>query len=65
MDGKALEVPCTTCGTPLHTTIGDARRATTLHCPNGHPLTFDARALDEEIRQAERRVESIMNRFTF
>lgn len=65
MDGKAFEVPCTTCGTSLHTTIGDARRATALHCPNGHPLTFDSREFDEEIRQAEQRVESIMNRLTF
>lgn len=65
MDGKAMELACDTCGTPLHTTVGEARRATALQCPNGHPLAFDAAALDEEIRQAEQKVASIMNRFRF
>ncbi len=65
MDGKVLELPCATCGTSLHTTVGEARRKSDLRCPNGHPLTFDARELDEEIRRAEQRVEDIMRRFRF
>ena len=65
MDGKALEVPCATCGTSLHTTVGEARRQSALQCPNGHPLTFDTKELDESIRQAEQKVENIMSRFTF
>ncbi len=65
MDGKALELACETCDTPLHTTVGEARRATALQCPNGHPLAFDTAALDEEIRQAEQKVASIMSSFRF
>ncbi len=65
MDGKPLELACDTCGASLHTTVGEARRASALRCPNGHPLSFDAGELDESIRQAERRVEDIMRRFTF
>ncbi len=65
MDGKPLELPCATCGASLHTTVGEARRASTLQCPNGHPLSFDSEELDESIRQAEQRVEDIMRRFTF
>lgn len=60
-----MEVPCETCGTPLHTTVGEARRASDLQCPNGHPLPFDVQEFDESIRQAEQRVENVMNRFTF
>lgn len=65
MDGKPMEVPCDACGTPLHTTVGEARRASAMQCPNGHPLVFDVEAFDESIRQAEQRVENVMNRFTF
>lgn len=65
MDGKPMEIPCETCGVPLQTTVGEARQATALQCPNGHPLTFDAEAFDESIRQAEQRVASIMGRFRF
>lgn len=60
-----MELPCRTCGTSLHTTVGEARRESGLQCPNGHPLTFDAEEFDASIRQAEQRVENIMNRFTF
>ena len=65
MDGKPMELPCSTCGTSLHTTVGEARRAASLQCPNGHPLTFDAEEFDESIRRSEQRVQDIMNRFTF
>ncbi len=65
MDGKAMELPCATCGTSLHTTVGEVRRASALQCPNGHPLTFDTEEFDESIRQAEQRVENVMNRMTF
>lgn len=65
MDGKAMELPCDACGASLQTTVGEARRATALQCPNGHPLTFDAEEFDASIRTAEQRVESIMKRFTF
>ncbi len=65
MDGKVMELPCATCGTSLHTTVGEARRASDLRCPNGHQLTFDAEEFDESIRQAEQRVENVMKRFTF
>ena len=65
MDGKAMELPCDACGVSLQTTVGEARRATALQCPNGHPLTFDVEEFDASIRTAEQRVESIMKRFTF
>jgi len=65
MDGKPMEVPCDTCGTPLHTTVGEVRRASALQCPNGHPLAFDAEELDESIRRSEERIQGLMNRFTF
>ena len=65
MDGKDMELPCGTCGASLHTTVGAARRNAALQCPNGHPLTFDAEAFDESIRQAEQRVQNIMNSFRF
>ena len=65
MDGKPLELPCPTCDTSLQTTVGEARQASALRCPNGHPLTFDARELDEDIRRAEQRVEDVMRRFRF
>ena len=65
MDGKPMELPCETCGASLQTTVGEARRATSLQCPNGHPLTFDAAEFDASIRTSEQRVESIMKRFTF
>ena len=60
-----MEMPCETCGASLHTTVGEARKATALQCPNGHPLTFDADEFDESIRQAEQRVANIMNSFRF
>ena len=65
LDGKPHELRCETCGESLHTTVGAARRASALKCPNGHPLTFDVEAFDESIRQAEERVENIMKRFRF
>ena len=65
MDGKPMELPCETCGASLQTTVGEARRATALQCPNGHPLTFDADEFDASIRTAEQKVESIMKRFRF
>ena len=65
MDGKAMEVPCPTCGTSLHTTVGEARRKSALQCPNGHPLPFDTKELDASIRQAEQRVADVMRRITF
>ena len=65
MDGKPMELPCDTCGESLHTTVGEARRAPALQCPNGHPLTFDAAEFDESIRQSEQRVMDVMNRFRF
>lgn len=65
MDGKVMEFPCDTCGAVLHTTVGDARRARELECPNGHPLEHDVEEFDASIRQAEQRVGSIMSRFTF
>ena len=65
MDGKPMEFPCETCGAVLHTTVGEARRASTLDCPNGHRLTFDPEEFDKSIQQSEKRVADIMNRFTF
>ena len=65
MDGKPMELPCETCGTSLHTTVGEARRAPDLRCPNGHPLTFDAEAFDEDVRQTEKRIANLINRFEF
>ena len=60
-----MEMPCATCGVSLHTTVGEARQASALQCPNGHPLTFDADEFDESIRQAELRVANIIDRFRF
>ena len=60
-----MELRCETCGAVLHMTVGEARRASALQCPNGHPLAFNAEEFDESIRQAEQRVANIMNRFTF
>jgi len=65
MDGKLVEFPCETCDATLQTTVGEARRASALECPNGHPIAFDADEYDASIRQAELRVQSIMNSFTF
>lgn len=65
MDGKPIEFPCETCGAVLRTTVGEARRASALECPNGHQLSFDAEEYDKSIQQAEKRVADIMNRFTF
>lgn len=65
MDGKAMEFSCDACGATLHTTVGEARRTSTLECPNGHPIEHDAEELDASTRQAEERVGSIMSRFTF
>lgn len=65
MDGKPLELACEACGRSLHTTVGEARRATGLQCPNGHPLAFDAAEFDASIRTSEQRVESIMKSFRF
>lgn len=65
MDGKPMELPCDVCGVSLQTTVGEARRATALQCPNGHPLTFDADEFDASIRTSEQRVESIMKSFRF
>ncbi|MDP1846174.1 MAG: hypothetical protein Q8K79_00155 [Solirubrobacteraceae bacterium] len=65
MDGKAMELPCEVCGASLQTTVGEARRAAALQCPNGHPLTFDVDAFDASIRTSEQRVESIMKSFRF
>ena len=45
--------PCEVCGASLQTTVGEARRAAALQCPNGHPLTFDADAFDASIRTSE------------
>ena len=65
MDGKPMEVPCDTCGAALHTSVGEARSASALRCPNGHRLAFNTEEFDESIRQAEQRVENVMNRITF
>ena len=65
MDGKVQEFPCATCGAVLATTVGEARRTSELQCPNGHPLEHDADEFDKSIREAEQRVENVMNRFTF
>lgn len=65
MDAKAMEFPCDTCGAVLHSTVGEARRSSTLECPNGHPIEHDAEELDASIRRAEQRVGNIMSRFTF
>ncbi len=60
-----MELPCEICGESLHTTVGEARRAAALLCPNGHPLTFDADAFDASIRTSEQRIEGIMRSFRF
>jgi hypothetical protein len=65
LDGKPHEFPCKECGAVLHTTVGEARRATALECPNGHTLDFDPKEFDESIRKSEQNVANIMNRFTF
>ena len=65
MDGKPHEFPCETCGATLHTTVGEARRAAELICPNGHKLEFDRERFDASIRQSEERIQNLMNRFTF
>ena len=65
MDGKPHEFPCKTCGAVLHTTVGEARRASELKCPNGHVLDVDTKEFDASIRRSEQNVANIMNRFTF
>ena len=65
MDGKVQEFPCPTCDAVLQTTVGEARRTAQLQCPNGHPIEHDAEEFDKSIRQAEQRVDNVMNRFTF
>ncbi len=65
MDGKPMELSCDVCGSSLHTTVGEARQASALQCPNGHPLTFEAGEFDESIRQVEERVAKIMRSFRF
>ena len=65
LDGKPHEFPCKTCDAVLKTTVGEARRASALHCPNGHRLEFDPKEFDESIRKSEQNVANIMNRFTF
>ena len=65
MDGKEQEFPCETCDAVLKTTVGEARRAEQLECPNGHPIPHDREAFDASIKSAEERVANVMNRFTF
>ncbi len=65
LDGKPHDITCDVCKATVTSTVGELRRATTLECPNGHPLEFDSAAFDESIRKSEQRVADIMNRFTF
>lgn len=65
MDGKPMEFPCEICGTTFYTTVGEARRADAMECPNGHPLAFDREEFDAGIRKSEERISNLMNRFTF
>ena len=64
LDGKPQEFPCETCGAILHTTVGEARRATSLECPNGHTLV-DPKEFDESIRKSEKKIANIIDGFTF
>ena len=65
LDGKPQEFPCETCGAILHTTVGEARRATSLECPNGHTLGVDPKEFDESIRRSEKKIANIIDGFTF
>ncbi|MBA3746160.1 MAG: hypothetical protein H0W96_01540 [Solirubrobacterales bacterium] len=65
LDGKPHEFPCKTCGEVLHTTVGEARRADSLQCPNGHAIPFDREEFDASIRKSEETVANIMGRFRF